>query len=74
MNPVSARIGLAFWRTRFDGVAAVPSLWGADADEDVGVPVENFSPWLGVSVRGLRRINSLFLGNVLAPDFFGILQ
>ena len=30
-------------------------LWGADADEDVGVPTENFSPCLGVSVRGLRR-------------------
>ena len=27
----------------------------ADADEDVGVPAENFSPCLGVSVRGLRR-------------------
>ena len=31
------------------------SLWGADADEDVGVPAEKFSPCLGLSERGLHR-------------------
>ena len=42
-------------RAEAAGVAVVSSLSGADADEDVGVPVENFSPCLGVSVRGVRR-------------------
>jgi hypothetical protein len=38
------------------GLAELPQseVRGADADEDVGVPAENFSPCLGVSVRGLR--------------------
>lgn len=46
----------------------------AHADEDVGDPGEKFSWRLRVSLRGLRRINSLFLQNVFAPDFFGTQQ
>jgi hypothetical protein len=46
---------LTHFLAEFRGVDAVSSLCGADADEDVGVPVEEFSPCLGVSVRGLPR-------------------
>ena len=55
LNPARARIGPAFCRTGFGGVAVESSQKVADADEDVGVPAENFSSRLGGSVRGLRR-------------------
>ena len=74
LNSPSGRIDAAFLRIGFGVVAEGSSLRVADADEDGGVPGEKFSPRLCVSVRGFRWINSLFSGNVLAPDFFGILQ
>ena len=55
MKQAKARICSAFWRTGFGGVAVESSQKVADADEDVGVPAENFSSRLGGSVRGLRR-------------------
>ena len=47
------------------------SLCGADVDEDVGVPAENFSPCLGVSARGLRRRRCG--GNAVEDCFQGVL-
>ena len=44
LNQAKARICSAFWRTGFRGVAVESLQKVADADEDVGVPGENFSP------------------------------
>ena len=47
------------------------SLRVADADEGVGVPTENFSPCLGVSVRGLRRRRCGGSTEEIMPHFLG---